>query len=560
MNTEIKLPIAMSDFKAVIESGCVFVDKSLLIRDLIREDAEVISFFRPRGFGKSVNLSMLKYFFSCAEPSSLDLFEGLNIQAAGEEYLKHQGQYPVISLSFKDIVQDNCQAAYEAIAHLISDTVAAHAYLLDSEQLDSDAKERIRRLLERRADASELHSSLKTLSRCVYQHYGQRAIILIDDYDSPLHTAYLHGYVSEMLECMRGLLDSGLKDNPSIAKAVVMGVLWISMGNLFSGLDWAVYSSLDEGYSNYFGFTEQEVNHLFAQVDAQHRPELVRSWCGRHSVGSIECYHPVFIFNWIEHKGPAELCWVNTNSDELVNRLLVEQGYPDVQRDLAQWMSEEAVEECLESPLNIQNIAGDRVRILTVLWMSGYLDAVPHQMLLERCLYALRIPNRQVRCLYHRRMAAWLSGAQGKRWLLDCMDDLRQVRMDVFRDKLKTICLIHGLIFVTIFQSQTDYDIEAHREACAGLYDIALIPKTPHRELPALLFKINQVAVSDLSELVPAAQTALAQVEKTRYAKELSEANIQHCVRVGIAFAGQHLELAYEEGAPPRYDEACRAL
>ena len=272
-----KLPVGISDFKELIEGNYLFADKSLFIKDVIEDGAKIILITRPRRFGKTLNLSMLYYFLgqNHAKEENKNLFKGLNISKEVEFCKTHQQQYPVIFISFKDIKQSNYPDAYAFIIDLIRGLYEEHRYLLEGNDLSEDEKTTFSALLAKKGDSATVQGAIKQLSIYMKRKFNKAPIILIDEYDTPIQEAYLRGYYQEMIDLMRGILGRALKDNSSLAKAVITGITRISQESLFSGLNnIEIYSLLREEYGQYFGFTEEEVLKLLSESEQKDSQSL----------------------------------------------------------------------------------------------------------------------------------------------------------------------------------------------------------------------------------------------------------------------------------------------
>ena len=319
-----KLPIGYSDFKKIIDEKYNFVDKTLFIKEIIDEPAAVILITRPRRFGKTLNLSMLQYFFAKDVNSipTKGLFDGLKISRESV-YEEYQGQYPVISLSFKDVKEDNFESAYDKIYEIIVRLYNRFSYLQKSDSLSEENKFLYTRILRREANQAQLENSLDTLTECLFLHHRQQPIVLIDEYDTPIHAGYLNGFYDKIIKFFRSFFSAGLKDNTLLYKAVLTGILRVSRESLFSGVNHLdVFSVLSPRYSSYFGFTETEVTDLLIQAKMEDKLPQVKDWYNGYHIGEKTLYNPWSIINFIQKGGVFDLYWVNTSDNELIKTLL----------------------------------------------------------------------------------------------------------------------------------------------------------------------------------------------------------------------------------------------
>ncbi|OYZ37155.1 MAG: hypothetical protein B7Y25_05215 [Alphaproteobacteria bacterium 16-39-46] len=324
MRTFMKLPIGQSDFKKIIDQKYNFVDKTLFIKEIIDEPAAVILITRPRRFGKTFNLSMLKYFFA-EDVNSIPtqgLFEGLKISRESV-YAEYQGQHPVVSLSFKDVKEDNFASAYKEIYSIIIDLYEEFSYLQESASLSKTQKDFYNRILTREADETDLAKSLKSLTEYLFFHHRQQPIVLIDEYDTPIHAGYLNGFYDEIVTFFRKFFSKGLKDNTLLHKAVLTGILRVSRESLFSGLNHLdVFSVLSPRYSSYFGFTEPEVIELLTQAKMEEKLIEVKDCYNGYHMGKTTLYNPWSIINFIQKGGILQPYWVNTSDNDLIKTLM----------------------------------------------------------------------------------------------------------------------------------------------------------------------------------------------------------------------------------------------
>ncbi|MBS0185019.1 MAG: AAA family ATPase [Proteobacteria bacterium] len=319
-----KLPIGESDFRTIITGKYNFVDKTLFIKEVIEEAAKVILITRPCRFGKTLNLSMLQYFFASEVRgiSTKGLFEGLKISQEAV-YGDYQGQVPVISLSFKDVKVDSFERAYKEIYSLVVNLYEKFYYLQTSNFLLESQKAFYRRILTGEADETDLSRSLKELTEYLFAHHKTSPIVLIDEYDTPIHAGYLNGFYDKIFSFFRNFLSAGLKDNPCLYKAVLTGILRVSRESLFSGLNHLkVYSVLSCKYSPYFGFTEGEVEDLLKQAHMEEKVSGVKDWYNGYHMADVTVYNPWSIINFIQEDGVLQPYWVNTSDNELIKSLL----------------------------------------------------------------------------------------------------------------------------------------------------------------------------------------------------------------------------------------------
>lgn len=414
-----QVPIGLSNFRALIDYRDVdgqpylFVDKSLLIKDIL-DGAPTILITRPRRFGKTLNLSMLHHFFAAevSGQSTAHLFQNLKISGY-PNYMEYQGKTPVIFLSFKDVKTKSFKDAYENIKILLRRAYQEHEQKVQSSQnLTKSDLDDFQRILNREALDAEIKNSLKNLTFYLHKAYGAKPIILIDEYDTPIQTAYLENYYDEMIDFMRGFLSTALKDNDYLDRVVLTGILRVSKESLFSGLNnIKVYTILDSEYKEYFGFTELETQQLLEKTTLNSTMQEVACWYNGYQIEDTVLYNPWSILNYI-HDRAFKPYWVNTGDNHLIKRLLVQSDIY-FKTELESLLQGSTIQKLID--INVvferhleQNIA----TAWTVLLMAGYLKVMNTQLTILGPICQLKIPNLEVMGLYQGLISKWLSGAE----------------------------------------------------------------------------------------------------------------------------------------------------
>lgn len=567
-------PIGISDFRKLIETRdsegrpYLFVDKSLLIKEILDDLVEVKLFTRPRRFGKTLNLSMLHHFFAKDVNKELtnSLFQELEISNY-PEYMKHQGQYPVIFLTFKDIKSGTFNAAYEDCIEVVRQVYLEHEkeILSPHSKLGERDKKDYELFLDRKGTDSAIRGSLKNLTYYLSQHYGVKPIILIDEYDTPIQTAYLGNYYQEMITFMREFLGAGLKDNTHLNKAILTGILRISKESLFSGLNnIKVYSLLNKHYSNYFGFTEIEVGQLLnkskLKANIESVIESVKDWYNGYQIGETVLYNPWSIVNYIREKGKLSPYWVNTGDNTLVKKLFIGSSI-DFKAQLEKLLKGEAVERIINESLIFDQLEQSEAALWTLLLMAGYLKVDSLEETGQGPLCRLKIPNKEVKDLYRTIIAEWLSGVDDVSIFNDFLKNLLLGNMEAFERHLEKIMLqtisvhdlgsrspekfYHGFILGLISGiDQKHYQINSNRESGYGRFDIIIIPKDI--EKLGIIIEVKSKASPVISDLKRAAVEAIEQIDKKQYTAILSQQQIKNCLKIGIAFSGKHFAISYQ--------------
>lgn len=555
------LPIGYDNFRDVIDQKLTFVDKSLFIKEFLDDKgAQSVLITRPRRFGKSLNLSMLHHFFAAEVngKSTKELFLGLKIAQQSQQYLQHQGKYPVVSLSFKDVKDNNLLLAYENLKHIIGEAYREHRYLLSSPKLHDDEKESFESILRNKADETQVKSSLKTLTHYLFRYYGEKAILLIDEYDTPIQSGYTNGYYDEIIALMRHLFGAALKSNPYLYRALLTGILRISKESLFSELNnLNVYSVLHPMYSEHFGFTEAEVNSLFACANLNSDLAQVKEWYNGYKIGDNVIYNPWSIVNCIKSRGVLEPYWVNTSDNKLVKDLLI-QSSVKFKHAFELLLEEKSVEQFIDENFVFPDLKGNEASIWSLLLMAGYLQVASSEKTSQGTLCQLQIPNQEIRNLYRKIIEQWLSNGKGILWYNEFLNNLLTGNVTEFKANLKEIMLqtisVHDLgcepeafyqglmIGLTASLDKREYEKKSNKESGLGRYDIVIIPKDI-RKL-AIILELKSVRLSKKDNILASllqseAKQALLQIDKNEYQAELEQGGITNVLKLGIAFCGK---------------------
>lgn len=560
-------PIGISDFRKLIETRdsegnpFLFVDKSLFIKEILDDLTEVKLFTRPRRFGKTLNMSMLQYFFADTidGQSTEGLFQDLKI-AQYKEYLKnHQGKYPVIYLTFKDVKNNSYEAAYKEIGGVARELYAKHRDVLSGSTLFDDEKEIFELILRQNASEDQVKSALKNLTYYLYRHYGVKPYVLIDEYDTPIQTAYINNYYDEMVTFMRGFLSAGLKDNSYLGQAVLTGILRVSKESLFSGLNnIKIYSLLNERFGEYFGFTEAEVEELLDKSSISYDLKEVRAWYNGYQAGNTVIYNPWSIVNYIQEQGKLSSYWVNTGDNTLIKDLLI-QSSNDFKSQFESLLQNKPVEVLINENINFTNLKISESAVWTLLLMTGYLKVILIKDTDQGPLCQLFIPNNEVRGLYQRFIAEWLSGVDDAMLFNNFLNKLLRGEMVGFKDNLQKMMLqtfsvhdvkgknpekfFHGFMLGLISGiDQNQYKIDSNKESGLGRYDIIVTPTDPKKL--GIILEIKSTDKTTYEALKAVANEAIQQINEKKYDTVFQQNHIQNCLKVGIAFNGKEVAIA----------------
>ena len=553
-----KLPVGLENFQEIEKSGFYYVDKTKLIEQLFENWSKVNLFTRPRRFGKTLNMSMLKSFFEIGADRTL--FDGLYIsrnQKLCEEYM---GKYPVIFLSLKGIDGLSFEAAKYRLTELIRVEAERFAFLADSEKLTENERSKYRAIIhlvngKYSMDEDMLVSSLQTLSQLLCRHYGQKAIILIDEYDVPLDKAFQHGYYKEMVSLIRGLFGQALKTNDDLQFAVLTGCLRVSKESIFTGLNnFKVYAADDVRYDEEFGFTNEEVKKLLANYNLQEHFEKVKEWYDGYHFGDADIYCPWDVINYVDDllsdpNVQPKSYWINSSGNDLVKRF-IEQADITTKDEIEQLIAGNAVEKRIRSDLTYDEIDNSIDNIWSVLFTTGYLTRLGKA---DNGVYKLIIPNQEIREWFNQIVAnnrasidkinqGFLEGKAEtiQRELTMFLGETIRVFDTKARYEEKEI--FYHDILLGILKNYPGWVVKSNRESGDGFADILLKPKNPDA---GIIVELKDVR--SLHDLDQACERALEQIKDRRYDTELREDGRNDILAYGIAFCRKRCKVVVEK-------------
>jgi Predicted AAA-ATPase/PD-(D/E)XK nuclease superfamily len=553
-----RLPVGYSDFSDLIRHQLDFVDKTLFIKEVFDNTGTQVSVItRPRRFGKTLNLSMLHYFLASEirGQATQRLFDGLKIAASDPAYLSHQGKYPVIFVSFKDIKGKDFASAYAILEHLLSALYSEHYYLLSSTQLLEKEKKIFSSIMEKESNPAEIGYSLRDLSHYLHRHFGIKPWILIDEYDTPIQSGYLNGYYEEIVGLIRTMFSAALKDNPSLEKSVITGILRISKESLFSGANnIRVYSILEKEYSEHFGFTEAEVDGLLEKYRLAERSPRIRDWYNGYQIGSTIIYNPWSLINCIQNGGLLKPYWVNTSGNDLVKHLLA-RGDLRVKTDLEAIIHHESITALVSENMVFGDLEKDRNAMWSLLLFCGYFKPIHIEYKNGLIQCELAVPNQEIMALYHHLIQGWLSEPLGAQYL-DFLLSLTEGRVEEFIDRLQQYLIqtlsifdatgrepekfYHGFVLGMMVSLSDTHEVKSNHESGYGRYDVMLIPKDIEQLGIVIEFKTVRDEKIDLKS---AAAEALQQIEHRAYATELKQRGLQRILKMGLAFRNKEVTM-----------------
>lgn len=546
--------VGFEDIKEIIEKNRYYVDKTHMIRDLLDRGGKVNLFVRPRRFGKTLNLSMIRRFFEDeigqdgSKIANGYLFHGLTIADLGENYMAHQGMYPVINVSLKSSKQPSFEMAYECLEEEIAKEYKRHAYILSDSRLLETDRERFITIMERRGKKSDYVTSMEFLSACLNICHNRKAVILIDEYDVPLENAYFRGFYEEMADFIRSLFESALKTNPNLEFAVITGCLRISRESIFTGLNnLSVYSILMNQYADSFGFTEDEVKELLTAYGLETKMEEVRKWYDGYRFGSCEIYNPWSILNYVgaalEDPGTApQPYWSNTSSNSIIKEL-VEEADSVMKQEIEDLIAGKAIRKPVHEDITYEDIHESQDHLWNFLYFTGYVKAEAETFDGDTRYVELKIPNTEVCSVYKRTILTWFDKK------MKASDRSTAIRMleegdaagfgdYVSRQLVDTISFFdyaenyyHGFL-AGLLKGAGHYLVLSNRESGEGRPDLLL--KTPSVRGTAVILEIK--TADTFSQMEKQCIHALEQIENRHYEAELLSEGYSDIKKYGICF------------------------
>ncbi len=550
------LPIGIDNFEKLITRGYYFVDKTLLIKDLLDNKADVNLFTRPRRFGKTLNISMLQYYFEDRRDEftgeKIDnsyLFEGLNIKAEGEKYTKDIGKYPVINLSLKSAKQRSLDLAFQCIREEISNEFKRHKYIIESDVLKAE-KEHFMKIVNNDKDMSLYITALKFLSNCLNKYHNEKVIILIDEYDVPLENAFFEGFYNEMISFIRSLFESALKTNPSLEFSVITGCLRISKESIFTGLNnLKIISILDDRYAEHFGFTDEEVVKICDDYNMQHKYETIKQWFNGYIFGETNVYNPWSVMQYVDdlkaniNKLPKSY-WANTSSNSIV-KSLIERADDITKGEIEALIEGKTIEKPVHEDITYEDVYDNLDNLWNFMFFTGYFKKISERMdeNTQENFVELAIPNLEVKYIFRTKILKWFNEKIKSEDLSILYTSIINGEVDVFQKEVnrllkKTISFndayenfYHGFM-IGLLSHMDGYIVKSNRETGDGRCDIYIKPLSIFDKAVIIEMKVCDKP----KELFTKPQDALQQIEDKKYAYELNESGYEDIIKYGMAF------------------------
>ena len=540
------LPIGVSDFK-LATTGYYYVDKTLMIRDFLDKKPMVSLFTRPRRFGKTLNMDMMRVFFEKTNEDTSVYFKDKQIWQCGNYYTKHQGQYPVIFLTFKDIKSMTWEETFQKIRRLISLEFIRHNELETSSVLTSYEKEQYHLLAGDTGDEVDCQMGLQLLSLLLHKHYGRECIIIIDEYDTPIQQGHTCNFYPEIVNFMRNFFSGGLKDNPHLAFGFLTGILRVAKESIFSGMNnLKTYSILDDGYSSYFGFTEKEVKDMLRYYGKDDKYNELSEWYDGYRFGNTEIFNPWSVINYISDNCFPKAFWQSTGSNEIIGEI-IQTATPEITKDLYKLLCGEKIATYIDTGVIYPEVQNNPYSIYSFLLVSGYLKVANiYPQSDGNFMCDVAIPNKEITFVYEKEvlnrtnqnsLAISISQAIFSK-------DTQKLQALLEDFMVKSISSIdganegfyHGMMLGLCAILGNRYKIRSNRESGLGRFDIQLMPLT--KGMPGFIFEFKHTK-DEHTDLSALADSALQQIEAKKYDTELRDNGVNSIIRIGIAFRGK---------------------
>lgn len=540
------LPIGVSDFK-LATTGYYYVDKTLMIRDFLDKKPMVSLFTRPRRFGKTLNMDMLRVFFEKTNEDTSVYFKDKQIWQCGDYYTKHQGRYPVIFLTFKDVKSMTWEETFQKIRRLISLEFIRHNELETSSVLTAYEKEQYHLLAGDSGDEVDCQMGLQLLSLLLHKHYGRECIIIIDEYDTPIQQGHTCNFYPEIVNFMRNFFSGGLKDNPHLAFGFLTGILRVAKESIFSGMNnLKTYSILDDGYSSYFGFTEKEVKDMLRYYGKDDKYNELSEWYDGYRFGNTEIFNPWSVINYISDNCFPKAFWQSTGSNEIIGEI-IQTATPEITKDLYKLLCGEKIAAYIDTGVIYPEVQNNPYSIYSFLLVAGYLKVANiYPQSDGNFMCDVAIPNKEITFVYEKEvlnrtnqnsLAISISQAIFSK-------DTQKLQALLEDFMVKSISSIdganegfyHGMMLGLCAILGNRYKIRSNRESGLGRFDIQLMPLT--KGMPGFIFEFKHTK-DEHTDLSALADSALQQIEAKKYDTKLRDNGVNSIISIGIAFRGK---------------------
>lgn len=555
--TNKQVKIGTSDYRSFIKNNGYFLDKTLFIKEVIDNAHEIILLPRPRRFGKTFNLSMLRYFFDASLEETAPLFEPYLIWKEDDYYTQQQGKYPIIHLSLKGGKATNFEKSQTDIYNILAEVYRPYRWLLKGNILSEDEKKQFQDILYLKATPTIYETSLKKLSEYLHRFYKKEVLILMDEYDAPIHTGFHHGYYDDIIELMKSLMGHTFKDNPYIYKGVITGILRIAKESIFSDLNNpGIFTLLNYDFADKFGFTEQEVQMLLNDFDLGDHFVAVKEWYDGYNIGNVKhLYNPWSVINYVDkYREGFKPYWANTSSDELIKSRIIDKEAYDLRTSIEQLIKGETIVRYINENIIFSDFEEDKEILWSLLLFSGYLSPIQE---IDWKEYEIKIPNYEIKTLFKEIIVEWFrKSLKVRQTTLRAMTkSLINNQIEAFKKHFKEVMAdtfsyfdIHtepervyqAYVLGLLGMLTDDYVIKSNRESGKGRYDIMLLPKQNSKY--GIIIEIKQLDKDASPKRIDAELSdALKQITNNKYYKELIAHHIHNRVEMAMVFVGKEV-------------------
>ena len=562
-NKKVKLPVGISDFKDVIENNYYYFDKTKFIENILEDGSKVKLFTRPRRFGKTLNISMLKYFFNVKNKyENKKLFENLEISKS--EYFEKQGNYPVISISFRNYDEENWDDGLKTIKGILKRVYSEYKFLTEKmDDIEIEEFNSVRRGL----DSVEWEASLINLSKYLYEYYGKKVVVLIDEYDQPIIDSYVKGYYDKAISFFKSFYGLVLKDNEYLEMGVMTGILRVAKENIFSGLNnIKVHSILNKRFTEYFGVLENEVEKALKDFGLEYNLKDVQKWYNGYLFGNTQVYNPWSIINFLDEKRLGSY-WVNTSGNSLI-QLYLQKLKEDIFDEFSKLLNKEKIFEVINESMTFGNLEVDfEKNIWNLFFHSGYLTLAEEYDENEEETY-LKIPNEEILRMFSKMFIEVYFGNSNN--FSKLTNALKNGNIEKFKAELNKILLenvgifdisgiykeqfYHGLMLGLILKLRNEYEVSSNGFAGKGRYDLLLKPKNILKQKEGIIIELKAVNIDSVKlslekiheKLENECEIALKQIDEKEYISVLRNAGIDEVLKIGIAFFGKEFEIKFK--------------
>lgn len=561
-STKLPLPIGVSDFKELV-SGYYYVDKTLMIKEFIDFKPKVSLFTRPRRFGKTLAMDMLKTFFEISDTDTSKYFKNKRIWSCGTKYRCEQGKYPVIFVTFKDIKFATWEQTYTAIREMIANEYLRHEVLLTSDKCNEFEKDYFRKVVDGTITEVSMARAFQELSHMLNKHYGRPAVIIVDEYDTPIQNGYTEGYYEQVTGFMRNLLSGAFKDNANLSYGFLTGILRVAKESIFSGLNnLKVYSILEERYSEYFGFTQDEIRDIMEYYNKTDKYGEICEWYDGYCFGNTEIFNPWSVLNYMDENCQAKAYWQSTGDNSIIRQIVAEAD-DETADNLRKLMQGQMVSSYVDTSVIYPEIRNNPTTIYSFLLSAGYLKVIKKDELHDgNAICDIAIPNKEIFYVYEKEILSALTNVIPQSTAIAIKQAIIKQDVPGLQDNLQKLLLnsissfdyahenfYHGLILGICAIMNDLYRVESNRESGHGRYDIQLSPKD--KKMPGIMIELkvlkDGIAETRIdSELEKSARDALAQIEKKQYVTAMKQNGVTHFFKVGVSFYKKHVKLMSE--------------